>query len=248
MITALYNEILHKPLLNALIFLYNTIALQDLGFAIIFLTILIRLLFYPLFQKGIRHQAAMQHLQPKIKKLQEDYKNNKEKQVEAMIALYREHKINPFAGIFIMILQLPILIALYRIFIGILEPDFLADLYSFVIRPAELNTSFLGLINLGNPSIFIVGLAALAQYFQAKLALPPKAAGVSQDAGLTQAEKIGRQMVFVGPAVTAIIFFNFPAAVALYWAVSSVFSVVQQIIVNKHLENDRLGIVNKKIN
>lgn len=239
----LYNEILHKPLLNALIFLYNTIAIEDLGLAIILLTVLIRIILYPLFQKGIRHQAAMQRLQPKIKKLQDDYKNNKEKQVAAMMALYREHKVNPLSGIFIMILQLPILIALYRIFIGIFEPSSLDDLYSFVTRPTELRDSFLGLINLGKPSILIVGLAALAQYFQAKLALPPGSA----QGGQTQAEKMGRQMVFIGPIITIVIFFNFPAAVALYWAATSGFSIIQQIFVNKHIKNE-VGGNNKKIN
>ena len=251
----LYNEILHKPLLNALIFFYNTIAFEDLGVAIILLTVLIRMILYPLFQKGIRHQTAMQRLQPKIKKLQDDYKGNKEKQMEAMIALYREHKVNPFSGIFIMILQLPILIALYRIFIGIFEPGFLEDLYSFVMRPAELHDSFLGLISLGKPSILIVGLAALAQYFQAKFALPPASPKTASrggpkaaESGQTQAEKMGRQMVFIGPIITIVIFFNFPAAVALYWLATSGFSIIQQIFVNRHLEHDRLAITNKKTN
>src|SRR3989344_3690094 len=115
-IIAIYDALIHDPLLGVLIFFYNTIALEDLGLAIIFLTVLIRLVLYPLFHKGLRHQAVMQNLQPKIKKIQDDHKNNKDKQMEAMFALYKEHNFNPFSGLFIIFAQLPVLIALYKIF------------------------------------------------------------------------------------------------------------------------------------
>src|SRR3989344_4578938 len=167
----IYNTLIHDPLLNILIFFYNTIALGDLGLAIIFLTILIRLILYPLFHKGLRHQAVMQNLQPKIKKIQDDHKDNKEKQMEAMFALYKEHNFNPFSGFFIILAQLPVLIALYRIFLSVFKEGALNSLYSFVDKPEILNKLFLGLINLSEPSIFIVGFAALLQYFQGRMSL-----------------------------------------------------------------------------
>lgn len=237
----IYNTLIHDPLLNVLIFFYNTIALEDLGLAIIFLTILIRLILYPLFHKGLRHQTAMQVLQPKIKKIQDDHKNNKEKQMEAMFALYKEHKVNPFSGFFIILAQLPILIALYRIFLSVFDEGALDTLYSFVGKPDVLNKFFLGLINLSEPSIIIVSVAALVQYFQAKMALP-KLDGKQE----TQAGKIAKSMVFLGPILTLFIFYGMPAAVSLYWAATSVFSIFQQKAANKSLKNDGTGNLGKK--
>lgn len=239
----IYNTFLHQPLLNVLIFFYNTIAVHDLGVAIIFLTILIRIILFPLFHKGVRHQAVMQRLQPKIKKIQDEHKHDKEKQVTATMDLYREHKVNPFSGIFIMFLQLPILIALYRIFANIFKPGFLDALYPFVAKPETINAVSLGLINLQKTNILIVGLASLAQYFQGTIGLPKR--GTEP---LSQSEKTAKMMVFIGPLITFMIFYRFPAAVSLYWAASSAFSVVQQIIVNKSLENEQLGRDSQKNN
>jgi YidC/Oxa1 family membrane protein insertase len=240
----LYNIILYRPLLNALIFFYNTVALQDLGLSIIFLTILIRLILFPIFQKSTRHQMIMQRLQPKLKKIQEDHKNDREKQTQAMMALYKEHQVNPFSGFLLLLVQLPILIALYQIFIRSLRPDFLVGLYPFVSAPALINSTLFGLINLGQRSILMVGLAALAQYFQAKLSLPKIPPGQAP----TAAEKMGRNMVFMGPILTLAIFYNLPAAISLYWFVASLFSVFQQAIINKQIAHGKVGNSNQKNN
>lgn len=227
---ALYDLFLYQPLLNVLIFFYNTVASGDFGLAIIFLTVLIRILLFPLFHKSAKHQTVMQRLQPHLKKIQEDHRGDKEKQMEATLKLYKDHHVNPFTGFFLLLAQLPILIALYQIFLNATKPEFLDLLYGLVSKPINLEMSFLGLINLGERSILMVGLAALAQYFQAKLSLPKHQSGE-----LTQAEKVGKSMVFAGPLVTVLIFYNFPAAVTLYWAASSIFSVFQQIIINKQI-------------
>ena len=241
MIGELYRAVLYEPLFNLLVFLYNTIAIQDLGFAIIFLTILIRLLLFPLFQKSARHQAVMQRLQPKLKKVQEDHKHDKEKQAQAMMAVYREHDINPFSGFGLLLIQLPVLITLYHIFQDSLRPEFLKGLYSFVEAPQSIEPYFLGLIHLGSPSILMVGLAALAQYFQAHLALPPTEKGKE----LSSAEKTARKMVFIAPLITLVFFYALPAAISLYWLVTSLFSVSQQIFINRPLAHGTVGTVHK---
>lgn len=240
----LYNLILYQPLLNILIFFYNTIAFGDLGLSIIFLTLLIRAVLFPVFHKSARHQVVMQRLQPELKKIQEIHKDNREKQTRAMMDLYKEHNVNPFSGFLLLLVQLPILIAIYQIILKSLKPGFLSGLYSFVSAPEAIKTSFLGLINLGERSIFIVGLAALAQYLQGRLSLPKIEAGRKP----TPPEKMGRQMVFLGPVMTVVIFYNFPAAVGLYWLITSLFSIVQQIIVNKQIANGKLGKSNQKNN
>jgi YidC/Oxa1 family membrane protein insertase len=227
----LYKIIFYQPILNTLVFFYNTVAFRDFGLAIIFTTLLVRIILYPLFHKGSHQQMVMQRLQPKIKKIQETHKDDKEKQSRALMDLYKEHGVNPFSGILLLIVQIPILIALYQIVRSSLGATVLNQLYSFVATPGQVNSTFLGFINLSDKNIVLVVLAAIAQYFQAKLAIY-KVKGVEP----SQAQKIASQMVFIGPIITVFIFYNFPAAVGLYWLSSSVFSVFQQLIVNKKLK------------
>jgi len=233
----MFKTLLFDPLLNGLVFLYNTVALQDLGLAIIFLTIIIRTIFLPLFYKSSRNQILMQRLQPLIKKIQHDHKDNREKQAQAMMELYREHKVNPFSGFLVLLIQLPILIAIYRVFLNGFSPEVLDVVYSFISRPESLNTTLLGLLDLEKRSIIIVVLAAIFQYLQGRLMLPK----MIPNQELSQAEKIGRQMVYIGPVLTIVILVNLPSAIGLYWLVTSVYSVVQQFYINKtlHLEQEK---------
>jgi YidC/Oxa1 family membrane protein insertase len=235
MIGNIYDALLYQPLLNALVFLYNTIAFQDLGLAIIFLTIIIRLILFPVFQKSTRYQLIMQEIQPKLKKLQEEHKKDLQKQTEAMMALYKEHRVNPFSGIGFLFLQLPILIALYQIFLNIFTEGVFANLYSFVARPEVLHGTFLGLLNLAKSNMVVVGFAALLQYLQMHMSFPKKAPGEA----LSPEEKMGRRMAIIGPILTIVIFYRLPAAIGLYWAVTSLFSIVQQYIITEQLHKEK---------
>ena len=217
----LFNKILYQPLFNVLVFLYQY--LGDLGVAIIVLTILIRVVLFPLFYKGAKDQAIMQRLAPKIKEIQTNHKNNREEQAKALMGLYREHKVNPLSSFLLILVQLPILIALYQVFMKGLS-----------VEAGFLELTFLGLIDLSKKSAIIVGLAAVAQYFQGKLSIISAKSGKD----LTPMERMGRQMIYLGPILTIIFlyFFNLPSAVGLYWLTTSLFSVIQQIIINKRLK------------
>jgi len=230
----LFNEILYRPLFNALIFLYKYLSFSDLGIAIILLTIIIRLILFPLFHKGAKDQAILQRLAPKIKEIQTNHKNDKEKQAKAMMDLYREHKVNPFSGFLLLIVQLPVLIALYQVFLAGFSTNALTKLYSFISAPTILNYSFLGLIDLSKRNLFIALIAGLVQYFQAKLALPKNNKPSNE---LGPAERMGRQMLYFGPIITIVFlyFFNLPSAVGIYWLTTSLFSAIQQIMINKGL-------------
>src|SRR6056297_3402557 len=120
-----FNVILYQPLFNALIFLYQVIPGQSFGLAIILLTVAIRLLLYPLNAKSIRSQQAMSEIQPKIKEIQDKYED-KEEQAQKMMELYQEKDVNPFSGCLPMLLQLPILIVLIRIFRRV-KPEQIAE-------------------------------------------------------------------------------------------------------------------------
>ena len=99
-----------------MIFLYENIPGHDLGIAIIALTVVIRIVLLPLFYKGAKDQAILQRLAPKIKEIQKDHKDDRAKQAQVMMELYREHKVNPLSQFLIIIIQLPVLIALYWVF------------------------------------------------------------------------------------------------------------------------------------
>lgn len=240
---AIYTNFIYQPILNALVFVYNHLAFKDLGLAIIIVTLLVRIVLYPLFQKSARHQAVMQRLQPKIKKIQEEHKGKHEAQSAALMQLFKEHEINPFSGFLLLLVQLPILFALYHIFLDILKPETFQYLYSFIERPNEISTSFLGLIDLSKSAILdkqnsiIVVLAAIAQYFQGRLSL----ANTSKGANLSPAEQMSKRMLVLMPFITLMIFYNLPAAISLYWLAATVFSVIQQILINKKLNNGDLG-------
>lgn len=217
----LFNTYLYNPLLNSLIFLYENIPGHDLGIAIIVLTVVIRIVLLPLFYKGAKDQAILQRLAPKIKEIQKDHKDDRAKQAQVMMELYREHKVNPLSQFLIIIIQLPVLIALYWVFLKGIPAN------------GELSHYFLGIIDLSSRSLIIVALAALAQYFQGKLALPKTTKSGGE---LSPMEKMGRQMIFIGPVLTVMFLSYLPSAVGLYWLTTSIFSVIQQIAINKSLK------------
>lgn len=216
----LFNTFIYQPIFAALLFIYQNISFGDLGVAIIFLTLGMRLVLLPIFYKSAKDQSLMQALQPHIKKIQLDHKNNKEEQAKALLNLYREHRLNPLSGFLLLLIQLPLFFALFRIF-----------------REAAVATAFdshyfLGLINLAEKNIFIVAVAALFQYGQSRLMMSRQANQTTSAEPMAQA---GRMMIYLGPVLTIVILVNLPSALALYWATSNLFSLIQQYFINKKI-------------
>ena len=109
----LYTTYLYQPILAVLVFIYNSVGFSDLGLSIIILTILVRIILFPIFYKSAKDQTLLQRLQPHIKKIQLDHKDNREVQAKALLSLYKEHKVNPFTGFALLLVQLPIFIVLF---------------------------------------------------------------------------------------------------------------------------------------
>lgn len=233
----MFHTYLYQPLFNGLIYLYNTIAFGDLGVAIILLTLAIRILLFPLFYKGFKNQTLMQQIQPEITRLQELHKHDKEKLAAAMMEVYKRHNVNPFSSIVLVLLQLPILIALYQVFLNGFGNDALKDLYAFIANPGQLHSTFLGLIDLKEKSILLVILAAICQYEQGVLSLGGKAAAAKNEPH----QQMARTMVWIGPVLTVLVLGSLPAAVGLYWLTSSIFSIGQQWYINKGLAKKDYG-------
>ncbi|MFH1714245.1 MAG: YidC/Oxa1 family membrane protein insertase [Candidatus Nealsonbacteria bacterium] len=234
-----FNTILYKPLFNALVLIYQYLPGKDFGIAVILLTLMIRFLLYPLMVKSIRSQKELAELQPKIQEIQKKYKDDKEKQTKETMELYRKEKINPFGGCLPFLLQLPILIALYRVFWSGMKPESMQKLYSFVPNPGVIDPTFLGFINLGESNFIIAGLAGVAQFFQSKTMLP-KTKGQSKEGQMSQfSNMMQKQMLYFFPIITVVILLNLPSAIGIYWIVTALFSVWQQQIIMKKGEEDK---------
>lgn len=232
LLISFYNTVLYQPLFNALILLYEYLPGHDFGVAVIALTLAIRLLLYPSSAQAIKSQAAMSRLQPKIKEIQEKYKKEKEKQAMKMMELYKTEKINPFSGCLPLLIQLPIIIALYQVFWKGFAGDQMHFLYSFVPYSGVFNPTFLGMVNLSEPSIALAVLAGIAQYFQSKMMVnsPIKK---QEKKGNDIAQAMQKQMVYFLPVFTVFILWNMPSAVGLYWLATSAFSILQQHFILK---------------
>lgn len=222
---ALFHTIFYQPIFNLLIYLYNIIPGKDFGVSIIILTLIIRLILYPLSQKSIKAQKALQDINPEIEKIKEKYKDDKEKMGPEIMALYKEKKINPFSSCLPMLIQLPVLIAIYQVFFNTFtKTDAMKDLYTFVSNPGALNPLAFGFLNLADKSWVIAILAGLAQYWQSKMLMTnKKSSGV---AGM-----MSQQMLYVMPIITIIIGARFPGGLALYWLLTTIFSVAQQYLI-----------------
>ncbi|MBZ9578151.1 membrane protein insertase YidC [Patescibacteria group bacterium] len=222
-----FNTILYQPLLNVLVLLYEYLPGHDFGVAVIVLTILIKLLFYPLGIKAIKSQKALSGLQPKVKEIQEKYKDNKGQQTREIMALYKKEKINPFSGCLPVLIQLPVLLALYRVFWHGLQPEQMVLLYNFVPLPGTIAPTFLGIVNLAQPNIIMAFLAGIFQFLQTKLSIPKiKSNKTSGFSGQMQ-----KQMQYFMPAFMVLILFRLPSAIGLYWLTTTLFTIVQQYVI-----------------
>jgi YidC/Oxa1 family membrane protein insertase len=238
-------DILYSPFLNALVLLYQYLPGHDFGIAVIILTIVIRLILYPLMAQAIRSQKVMADLQPKIQEVQERFKKDKEKQAKEMMELYKKEKINPLGGCLPLLIQMPILIALFRVFWEGLRPEEMANLYSFVPHPGIIDPTFLGIIDLSKsfmikineqteyywPVIILAILAGLCQFIQTKMITPKVKKVQGSDQMAKFSGMMQKQMSYFLPFFMVFILLRLPAAIGLYWLVTSLFSIGQQYLV-----------------
>lgn len=249
----LYNLILYKPIFNFFVWLYNVLPGHDIGLVILIMTILIRLILYPLTNSSIKSQKALQDLQPKMDEVKKLYAKDQQKQAQALMELYKQNKVNPFSSCLPLLIQLPILIALYSVMRnGLILPDVGKDLYSFVYNPGQLNQISLGFLNMAKSNIVLALLAGAAQFWQAKMLTqkrPPKNAGAgAKDEDMMA--MMNKQMLYMMPVMTVVIGATLPAGLTLYWLFSTVFTALQQLFLfKKHDQTPTVttGVIEGKI-
>ena len=233
MLSQIWNLVLYKPLLNILAFFVSVIPGGDVGVAVILLTLLVKIILFPLSQRSIESQAKMNLLNPELKKIK-DSGASKEEQAKQTFELYKKYKTNPFSGCLLILIQIPIIFALYYVFLRGLKFD-ASFLYPFIHTPATISMNFLGLFDIGKNHIVVLAiLAGVSQFFQAYYMPKPTPANTSggsfQD---SFAKSMNMQMKYVFPFLIAFIAYSLSGAVALYWVTSNIFAVGQQIYAKK---------------
>lgn len=242
MISSLFHGLFYDPLYNLLVFVINHVPGGDVGLATIIVTIIVKIILFPLSKQATKTQLKMKVLEPELAKIKEQYGKNREEFGRKTLEFYRNNQINPFASFFLILLQLPVIIALAYIFISGGLPTIKTDLiYSFVQIPAVITTLFLGLIEVGGRSVVLSILAGLAQFVQIRLSVPvytPTSKDPSKPAsfGDDLAKSMNVQMRYVMPIFMFFVCLSVSGAVALYWITGSLFTIGQELYFRKTIQ------------
>lgn len=232
----LFQNFFYAPLYNGLILFISITPFHNVGLAVILFTCFIKVIIFPLSQQSIKTQFEMKRIEPEINALKLKYKDDKRLQAEKTMELYKNKGVNPFSGIFLMLIQLPILIALYWVFLegGFPEID-QSTIYSFTKIPEIINMDFLG-ISVADKSTLFAFFVAVAQFFQMQITIPQiKKVEAKDDKKSNFADELAKsmnmQMKYVMPIIMFFIAKNFPLVVSLYLITSSLFAIGQELYI-----------------
>lgn len=228
----MYNTLVYEPILRSLLFLYNLLG-QNLGFAIIALTLIVRGVLVPFTLPSLKSAKKLAELKPELDKLKKKYAKDPKKLQEKQLEFYKKNDVNPAGGCLPYIVQIIILIGLYKVFMSAIGNG--------MINGQEINTAFwLWDLKVKDTSLILPITAGVLQLLTSLTIMPgveddpQKRKGKKQDkedvAGMAQS--VQQQMVFLMPAMTVFFAIQFPSGLALYWTITTAFSFGQQLIVS----------------
>lgn len=227
-----YHTFFFDPLYNALALLFRMLPWADAGIIVILLTILVRLIIFPLSRKAVLTQVKMGELGPDLARIKEQYKDKAEEQARMTLALYKEKGVNPFSGILVIIIQIPIILALYQIFLHFPEVNY-APLYSFIAAPEHINTTFLGFLDITAKSVTLAFLAAVSTFFQFQLSMKGQTKPKGNSFGDNLTRSMQTQMKYFFPVIVFFISYNISGVIALYWLTTNLFSIAQEVFIRR---------------
>jgi YidC/Oxa1 family membrane protein insertase len=235
----MFQTFLIQPLYNVFIFLVGVMPGGDVGLAIIVLTLIVRLVFYPAFAANIRTTMGMQAAQAELDEINKKYKDNPDEKTKRTMALFKERGIRPFASLVSLIVQIPIFIALYIAFFKEGFPKIDTPLlYHFVHAPSTINTMFLGVLNLLTPhNIVLCMIVGGLQYLVAHFSTMRSSKMAQNNASDKQAAQHMQQqmMLYFLPALMVLLAYSLPATVGLYFATGNVVSLAQEWLIRKQM-------------
>lgn len=224
-----FTQILFIPMYNLLIYLVAVLPGHQVGWAIILVTIIIRIILLPSSIKASKSTLEMQKLQPLLSEIKKKYKGDQAKMSQETMRVFKEHKVSPYGACLPLIIQLVVLIIFYRVIMIGFNLDHLNLLYSFVPKPSEINLSFFG-INMAKPDLWVLPiLAGALQFVQTKMMPQPPAQKGSND----PMALMNKQMIYFFPLITIFIARALPAGLAIYWIVTSIAMIFQQWYINQ---------------
>lgn len=245
MISTVFHAAIYNPLYNGLVYLVGIVPSHDMGLAVIALTIIVRIILFPLSRRAVDAQLAMKKIAPEVEEIKKKYKKNSPEQSQAIFALYKERGIHPFASFGLVLIQFPILIGLYWVFYksGFPKVD-MSLLYSFVHVPPAINMEFLGVVNMASRSIPLAVLAAVTQYLYTRISMGPREKvpeGTPIEASLSgdMAKSFDLQARYMLPVMIGVIGYTIAAAAPLYWATSNTFMILQELAAGRRFTQKR---------
>jgi YidC/Oxa1 family membrane protein insertase len=248
----IWNTALYQPIYNILILLIGFMPFHDLGMAIILLTIIIRTLLLVPSHKALKSQRKLQEIQPHLTHLREKHKDNQEMLAKETMAIWKEHKVNPFGSCLPLLIQFPILIALFYVIQTGLNPDNAYLLYEPLkgFSVSNINVMFMGFLDLTKVNAFALPLFVGAmQFLQMKLAMAKSEKNKAKDTKpkKNETEIMNNMMLYIMPVMIAVFTASVPAGVGLYWSVSTMYGIVQQLVVNKQVggEKAKVRVINQ---
>lgn len=240
--SSFFHTIVSQPLYNGFVFLIDKLPFFDAGIIIIIFTVIIKVIMLPLSIKASKSQLEMKNAEKDLALIKEKYADNKEEFAKKQFEYYKEKGINPFASIFILIVQLPILIGLYRVFLKSGLPSVNSTLlYSFVSAPASVNMVFLNLIPISQKSITLALIAGITTYLQVNLASSPTTPEEKANQGDFQ-KAMGAQMKYFFPVMMTVIAYTVSSAVALFLITSNIFAIAQEFYIRKRYHKHTLVV------
>lgn len=231
----LYHSFFFDPLYNILMLLFKVLPWADAGVIVILLTILVRLIIFPLSRKAVLAQVKMAEIGPELAKIKEKYKDKTEEQAKMTLALYREKGVNPFSGILVIIIQIPVILALYQIFLHFPKINS-ALLYSFVAKPDHINTIFLGFLDITAKSVPLAFLAAASTFFQFQFSMKGQTQPKGNSFGDNLTRSMQTQMKYFFPVIVFLISYKISGVIALYWLTTNLFTIGQELFVRKNIK------------
>ncbi len=236
----MFNTFFYAPLYNLMVWLIDIMPYHDAGLALVALTLIVSLLLFSISKKSIKTQLALKEIEPELKRINTTI-TNKEEQAKQTMALYRKHKVNPFSMILLVVIQFPILIALYYVFYKGF-PDIHTDvLYSFIRVPETVNMIFLGLLDISKKNVVLAVIAGITQYIQASILTSynkPRELKEGETRSMQEefTNSMQTQMKYFLPIMIGFIGMSLPAALPLYWSVRNIFTAFQEVFVRGGLK------------
>lgn len=236
----IFTSIFYQPILNLVVAIYNYLPGHDIGWTIIILTIIVKIVLYPLSKKSIEGQKALQTLQPKLDEIKKKYADNKEGMSRAMMELYKQEKVNPLSSCLPLLLQLPFFWAIFRVFRDELTGKALVLIYGFVHNPGIINPVAFNVIDFSKPNIVFAILAGVSQFFQAKM-MPMRPPAIQSEGAKDENMMaiMNKQMLYFMPALTVFICLTLPSGLAFYWFISTLLTIAQQWFIFHQSKDDK---------